>query len=87
MEEKISKNGRLRERGHRKLLKTNEMTMFPKLNMTGDTKAMSYGIITVKSFLRYTIAKKATETSMRLELCSFIRRKRDKTSTTKNPKR
>ena len=27
------------------------------------------------------------KTSTRLELCSFMRRKRDKTSTTKNPKR
>ena len=55
--------------------------------MTKDTKAMSYGIIEAKSLLRYTIAKEATDTSMRLELCSFIKRKRDKTNTTKNLKR
>ena len=61
--------------------------MFPELNVTGDTKAMSYGIIAVKSLLGYTIAKETTETSTRLKLCSFIRRKKDKTSTTKNPKR
>ena len=48
---------------------------------------MSYGIITVKSLLRYTIAKEATDMSTWLELCSFIKRKKDKTSTTKNPKR
>ena len=48
---------------------------------------MSYGIITVKSLLRYTIAKEATNMSTWLELCSFIKRKKDKTSTTKNPKR
>ena len=59
----------------------------PKLNMTGDTKAMRNGIIVTKPLLRYTITKETTETSMRLELCSFIRRKRDKPSTTKNPKR
>ena len=37
--------------------------------------------------MRYTITKETTETSTRLELCSFMRRKRDKASTTKNPKR
>ena len=61
--------------------------MFPKLNMTGDTKAMRNRIIAVKPLLRYTITKETTEMSTRLELCSFIRRKRDKASTTKNPKR
>ena len=61
--------------------------MFPKLNMTGDTKAMRNGIIAAKTFLGHTITKEKTETSTRLELCSFIRRKRDKASTTKNPKR
>ena len=61
--------------------------MFPKLNMTGDTKAIRNGIITTKPLLRYIITKETTETSMRLEFCSFIRRKKDKTSTTKNSKR
>ena len=61
--------------------------MFPKLNMTGNTKAMRNGIIAVKPLLRHTITKETTETSMRLELCSFMRRQRDKASTTKNPKR
>ena len=61
--------------------------MFPELNMTGDKKAMSDGVIAAKTPLGYTIAKEATETSTRLELCSFMKRKRDKTSTTKNPKR
>ena len=61
--------------------------MFPKLNMTGYTKAMRNGIITTKPLLRYTITKETIETSTRLELCSFMRRKRDKASTTKNPKR
>ena len=61
--------------------------MFPKLNMTGDTKAMRNGIIAAKPLLRYTITKETKKTSTRLELCSFMRRKRDKTSTTKNSKR
>ena len=61
--------------------------MFPKLNMTGDTKAMRNGIIAAKPLLRYTITKETTETSTRLELCSFMRRKKDNASTTKNPKR
>ena len=68
-------------------MKTRERTMFPKLNMTGDMKAMSDGVIATKTLLGYIISKEATETSMRLELCSFMRRKRDKTSTTKSPKR
>ena len=68
-------------------MKTREMTMFPKLNMTGDTKAMRNGIIAAKPLLRHTITKETTDTSTRLELYSFMRRKRDKASTTKNPKR
>ena len=60
--------------------------MFSKLNMTGDTKAMRNGIIIVKPLLRYTIIKEKIETSTRLELCLFMRRKRDKASTTKNLK-
>ena len=55
--------------------------------MMGDTKAMRNGIIAAKPLLRYTITKETMEMSTRLDLCSFMRRKRDKTSTTKNPKR
>ena len=58
--------------------------MFPKLNMKGDTKAMRNEIIVAKPLLRYTITKETIETSMRLELFSFMGRKRDKASTTKN---
>ena len=82
-EKMISKNGRLWGRGRRKLLKTRERMMFPELNMIEDTKEISDGVIAVKSLLGYTIAKEAIEVSTRLELCSFMRRKRDKTSTTK----
>ena len=60
--------------------------MFPKFNMTRDTKKMSVGVIVVKTLLGYTISKEAIETSTRPELCSFVRRKKDKTSTTKDPK-
>ena len=61
--------------------------MFPKLNITGDTKEMRNGIIAAKYLLRYIITKETTETNMRLELCSFMKRKRDKASTIENPKR
>ena len=61
--------------------------MFPKLNMMRDMKEMRNEIIVVKPLLKYTITKETTETSTRLELCSFMRRKRDKASTTKNPQR
>ena len=54
--------------------------MFLKLNMTRDTKAMRNGIIAAKPLLRHTITKETIETSTRLELCSFMRRKRDKAS-------
>ena len=54
--------------------------MFPKLNMMGDTKVMRNGIIAAKPLLRHTITKETTETSTRLELCSFMRRKRDRKS-------
>ena len=55
--------------------------------MKGDTKTMRNRIIATKHLLRYTITKETTKTSTRLELCSFMRRKRDKACTTKNPKR
>ena len=55
--------------------------------MMGDTKAMRNRIIATKPLMRYTITKETTKTSTRLELYSFIRRKRDKASITKNPKR
>ena len=55
--------------------------------MTRDTKAMRNGIIAAKPLLRHTITKETIETSTRLELYSFMRRKIDKASTTKNPKR
>ena len=48
---------------------------------------MSDGVIVEKTLLGYTIAKELAETSMRLEFCSFIRRKKGKISTTKNSKR
>ena len=48
--------------------------MFPKLNMTGDTKAMRNWIIAAKPLLRYTITKETIEASTRLELFSFMRR-------------
>ena len=60
------------------MLKTRERSMFPKPNVTGDLKDMSYRIIEVKSLLGYTIAKEAVKTSTRLELRSFMRWKRDK---------
>ena len=69
------------------MLKARERMMFPKLNMTEDTKAMRNGITAVKPLLRYIITKETIETSTRLELSSFIRRKRDKASITKNLKR
>ena len=59
------------------MLKTCERSMFPELNLTRDTKVMSYGIIATKSHLGYTITKEAIETSRRLELCLFLRRKRE----------
>ena len=48
---------------------------------------MRNGIIATKPLMRYTITKETTKTSMRLELCLFMRRKRDKANTIKNPKR
>ena len=56
-------------------MKTRERTMVLKLNMTGDTKTMRNGIIAAKPLLRYTKTKETIETSTRLELCSFMRRK------------
>ena len=61
--------------------------IFPKLNMTEDMKAIRNGIVAAKPLLRYTITKETIEMSTRLELCLFMRRKRDKASTTKKSKR
>ena len=61
--------------------------MFLKRNMTGHTNVMSYGIIAAKIPFGYTLAMEATEMSTRLELCPFMRMKRDNISITKNLKR
>jgi hypothetical protein len=70
-----------------KMLATRKSLMFPKFHMTGDTKAMRYGIIAVKTLLRYTIAKKTTQPRPWFEFVSFMGRKRDKTNTTEYSKR
>ena len=60
--------------------------MFPKLILMEDTKAMRNGIIVVKPLLRhYNQGNNRDE--YEAEACSVMRRKRDKTSTTKNLKR
>ena len=41
--------------------KLDKKTMFPKDNMTGDTKTMRDRIITQIPFLSFTIAKKTTK--------------------------
>ena len=61
--------------------------MFPKVHMTGDTKATRYGIIVTKTLLRDTIAEKTTQPRLRFEFVSFMGRKRDKANTTKFSKR
>ena len=68
-------------------MKPREKMIFPKLDMTGDMKVMRDEIIATKTLLGNTIAKEVTETSTRLEFCSFMRRKKDNTSTTKSSKR
>jgi hypothetical protein len=61
--------------------------MFPKFHMTGDMKAMRYGIIATKTLLRDTIAKKTTQPRSWFVFVSFMGRKRDKTNTTEYSKR
>jgi hypothetical protein len=61
--------------------------MFPKFHMTGDTKAMRYGIKATKTLLRDTIAKKTTQPRSWFVFVSFMGRKRDKTNTTEYSKR
>ena len=68
-------------------MKPREKMIFPKLDMIGDMKVMRDEIIATKTLLGNTIAKEVIETSTRLEFCSFMRRKKDKTSTTKSSKR
>ena len=61
--------------------------MFPKFYMTGDAKAMRYGIIVMKTLLRDTISEKTTQPRPRFEFILFMGRKRDKVSTTEYSKR
>jgi hypothetical protein len=61
--------------------------MFPKFNMTGDTKATRYGIIAMKTLLRDAIAKKTTQPRPWFKFVSFMGRKRDKTNTTEYSKK
>ena len=69
------------------MLTTRKSLMFPKFNMTGDTKATRYGIIAAKTLLRDTITKKTTQPRPWFEFVSFMGRKRDKTNTTEYSKR
>lgn len=63
------------------------MSMFLELNIIGDTKATSYGIIVAKALLAYTITKETTKMGIKSNICPFMKRKRDETTTTKNHKR
>ena len=72
-----------REKEGTKLRYLSEQTIFPKDNMTGDAKAMSNRIITLISFLSFTITKEATKERTRLEFVVFMRLKKDETSRAK----
>ena len=60
--------------------------MFPKDNITGDTKRMRDRIITQISLLSFTIAKKATKLRPRLKFVMLIWLKKNETSKTEGAK-
>ena len=58
----------------------NKQAMFPKDNITRNTKTMRDRIITPISFLSFAIAKETTKSRTRLKFVVLIRLKKNKTS-------
>ena len=60
--------------------------MFPKDNITGDTKTIKDKIITPIPLLSFTIAKKTTKSRLRLKFVILMWLKKNKTGRTEGAK-
>ena len=64
----------------------NKQSMFPKDNITRNTKAMRDRIITLIPFLSFTITKETTKSRSRLKFVVFMRLEKNETSRSKRSK-
>ena len=69
-----------------KVRKFNKQSMFPKDNITRNTKMMRDKIITPIPFLSFAITKETTKSRSRLKFVVFMRLKKNETSRFKGAK-
>ena len=66
-----------------KVREFNKQPVFPKDNITSNTKAMRDKIITPIPFLSFAITKETTKSRSRLKFVVFMRMKKNETSRSK----
>ena len=69
-----------------KVREFNKQSVFPKDNITRNTKTMRDRIITPIPFLSFAITKKTTKSRSRLKFVVLMRLKKNKTSRSKRAK-
>ena len=69
-----------------KVRKFNKQSVFPKDNITRNTKTMRDRIITSIPFLSFAITKETTKSRSRLKFVVFMRLKKNETSRSKGAK-
>ena len=69
-----------------KVREFNKQSVFPKDNITRNTKTMRDRIITPISFLSFTITKETTKSRSRLKFVVLMRLKKNETSRSKGEK-
>ena len=69
-----------------KVREFNKQSVFPKDNITRNTKTMRDKIITPIPFLSFAITKKTTKSRSRLKFVVFMRLKKNETSRSKEAK-
>ena len=69
-----------------KVREFNKQSVFPKDNITRNTKTMRDRIITPISFLSFTITKETTKSRSRLKFVVLMRLKKNETSRSKGAK-
>ena len=69
-----------------KVREFNKQSVFPKDNITRNTKTMRDRIITPIPFLSFAITKETTKSRLRLKFVMLMRLKKNKTSRSKGAK-
>ena len=69
-----------------KVREFNKQAVFPKDNITGNTKTMRDMIITLIPFLIFAITKETTKSRSRLKFVVLMRLKKNETSRSKSAK-